>query len=768
MTSKFFPAVGVWMMAIVAVLMIAFATSCPSHAQVWFDEDGNLYDEDGHRVEFDDRPYDGDDDADDADTSRFDAYVQIGREAMEDKDYDTAIRALQTALLEHDDPEVFDLLQQAIEATVKPRISVTDFSISGTWKFDNPAQDLAEMFLPKLPRERFQLVERTRLDELLKEQDLTIAGLVGDPEKLRDQSLLGIRFLVMGSAIRGEPSVLSARLVDVATGEIVQTAQVTMETDRDLTRALDELAATIVLNDEEKAAWLAGLGERMLQGQAGDAQEVALLEAERSQQETAWRLRQQEAFEQWTQIKTMLARGDYDRAEWLARQCMFAYADTSYAEDFGALYDRAARMASLDAAQRRNDRDAMEALAQRDRQRDNERFDRHVDQGRRAMNAKDYASAIESFRLALAIRDSRDVRAWMEQCRQASRKPRLAVAIFGQSDGVGADALYNGFSATKYEYVTPRQLDGYARDKRIALRADSSAASLAGLVDQVQFVMLVNVTRPGRDYVVQARLLDLRARREIGTMRYDGIGDRAELQRVLARTGRDVQDPRAAAQFQKDRQQYEKFMETARAEFARKRWQPALDAYKKAYALQSSSEAQRGITLCNQQIEKERKEQRDAAAQARRDQQRYNDAMSKAQAAYKRMDYNEAMRQASAALAIKPRDVAAQRMIDDCRARLNGPKPGNLGQGSQQPPTRQQNTKQSTPPPTTTKQDTKPSTPPPAQNTKQSTPPPPATKQDAKPSPPPATKPAPQPETQPGQPSKSQPPARTTPSRGGR
>jgi len=708
-------------------------------------------------------------DSDDTDDQRFDAYAQLGRQALEDQEYDTAIRAFQAALMQKDDPDIFDLLQQTIERAVKPRIAVTDFTVSGTWKLANPPQDFADLFLPKLSRERYQLIERTRLDELLKEQDLTIAGLVNS-DTLRDKPLLGIRYLVMGSAIRGEPSILSARLVDVVTGEIAQTAQVTMDSDRDLSRALDDLAAMIAMTDEEKAAYAQARQQQAWE--EDDAQERALQAADRAEQELAWRQRQQDAYTQWMQVKALMARGNYDDAQWLARQCMYAYADTSYAEDFDALYEQSSRLAAREAATRRNDRAALDELARLERLRETARFDRHVEQGRRAMNARDYATAIECFRQALTIRDDREVRSWMDQCRQRAQKPRLAVVAFGQTAGVGLDAVFNGFSSASYDFVTQQQMERYCRDKRITLRTDMSASALAPLADTVQYAVLVNVSKSGNYYTVQVRLLDLRARKETGTMRYDGIADRAELQRVLARAGRDVQDPRAAAQYQRDRQQYERLMETARAEFARKRWTQAQDAYRKAYQIQPSSEALNGITLCTRRIEEERKSA-DAAAQKQRDQQRYDDAMSKARAAYNRMNYEEAQRQASLALSIKPRDVAAQRLLDDCRAKLAAPKPGKLGQG--QPVITPKPTQPTPPKPTPAppKNDPKPTTPPaPPKNDpapKPTTPPAPpkndpAPKPTTPPAPPkndPAPKPAPTPA--PKQPEKNDPPPATKP-----
>ncbi|MCL2700390.1 MAG: hypothetical protein FWE88_01705 [Phycisphaerae bacterium] len=765
MTSKQHSAIGVWAVAALVAAMSACTASV--HAQgIWYDKDGTLYDENGEILDAaPDETYFAYAD-DDADTDqRFADYVQRGQQAMTEGDYDTAVRAFQAALMENDDPEIFEWLQQAIEKAVKPRLAVTDFTVSGPWKLDNPSQDLAEMFLPKLSRERYQLVERSRLTELLKEQDLTIAGLVGDPEKLLDQSLLGIRYLVMGSAIYGEPSVLSARLVDAVTGEIVQTAQVAMDSDRDLLRALDDLAAMIVMTDEEKAAFLLEIQQRLTQ----DDEEWPVWQEHQEQEryflETQWRHRQHEAYEWWMKVKTMLADGEYAEASRLARHCMSAYADTSYAAEFGELYEKASRLAAKEAARGRNDRVAMDELARHERLRETERFDFYVDRGQRAMNARDYATAMENFRLALAIRDHRDVRSWLDQCRQSLQKPRLAVVAFGQADGLGMDAVFNGFSTARYAYVTQRQLETYCRSRRITLRPDMAASSLAALADDVQFVVFVNISRSGGFFTVQARMLDLRARRETGTMRYDGIGDRAELQRVLARTGRDLQNPAAAAQYKRDRQQYDRLMDTARNEFARRRWQQALDAYRSAYKLQPTTEAFRGISLCNARLEEERKN-RNADAQQQRNQQLYKDAMAKAQTAYKRMDYQEAQRQASIALSFVPRDQAAQRMIDDCRARQAAFKPDNIGQGSRPTPPAKPDQKQPMPPPA--KPDQKQPAPPLAKPDQKQPAPPPAKPDQKQPAPPPA-KPDQKPEQKPEQePDSRQPPARPTPPARGR
>ena len=80
------------------------------------------------------------------------------------------------------------------------------------------------------------------------------------------KKLKGVRYLVVGTVTRLGDLSVSARLVDAATGEIVQTADVSAENALALKDALDELASLLQMSPEEKAAYQELRGELQAMG----------------------------------------------------------------------------------------------------------------------------------------------------------------------------------------------------------------------------------------------------------------------------------------------------------------------------------------------------------------------------------------------------------------------------------------------------------------------------------------------------------------------
>lgn len=146
--------------------------------------------------------------------------------------------------------------------------------------FEGAQQDLATAWLATAPAVSLEhklhgirglhLVERRRLDRVLEEQRFSLSDLV-DPHKaakvgallVADQLVLGTYF-VFGTSVR-----FTARFVDVTTGTVVKTAQVTGVLDKRnpdlLWAAIDKLALALVdsLNEQTVAA---GRTERIALG----------------------------------------------------------------------------------------------------------------------------------------------------------------------------------------------------------------------------------------------------------------------------------------------------------------------------------------------------------------------------------------------------------------------------------------------------------------------------------------------------------------------
>ncbi len=137
----------------------------------------------------------------------------------------------------------------------KPTVAVIDFVVKGEVDIKGAGEAAAELLVANLGDQHYQLIERSQLAALLKEADLTLAFVQDNPEKVYGR-LKGVQYLAMGSVTRLGDLTITARLVEVATGKIIQTAAVSAEDARGLKDAIGELAAVLQMTSEEKARHL--------------------------------------------------------------------------------------------------------------------------------------------------------------------------------------------------------------------------------------------------------------------------------------------------------------------------------------------------------------------------------------------------------------------------------------------------------------------------------------------------------------------------------
>ena len=137
----------------------------------------------------------------------------------------------------------------------KPTLAVVDFSVKGEVGIKDAGEAVAELLVTRLGKDRYQLVERTQLAALLREMDLTVALVRDSPERVYGK-LRGVKYLVLGSVTKFGDLSITARLVDVATGRVAQTAEISAEDARGLKQALGELAKVLQMTDAEKKAYL--------------------------------------------------------------------------------------------------------------------------------------------------------------------------------------------------------------------------------------------------------------------------------------------------------------------------------------------------------------------------------------------------------------------------------------------------------------------------------------------------------------------------------
>lgn len=137
-----------------------------------------------------------------------------------------------------------------------PTAAVVSFEALGATPQD--AEILTERFRTELAaRNAFRLVERDRMDEILREQGLQKSGCTSTECAVQTGRLLGVRSTITGSISHlGTTWSVSAREIDVETGEILRTGVVDQqgEVDALLTSGMGRLADRLLGRSEKLIA----------------------------------------------------------------------------------------------------------------------------------------------------------------------------------------------------------------------------------------------------------------------------------------------------------------------------------------------------------------------------------------------------------------------------------------------------------------------------------------------------------------------------------
>jgi len=196
--------------------------------------------------------------------SRYDDQRQRARELRRDPaNLEQALAALQEAARVWDTPQVHEDIDECTLALQKrrDRISVADFEVRGDVGIPMAGRTLAENLLPGF-KPRFDLVEREQLTKVLDELHLA-GGDVATNDEARQQAgrLARVRYLVVGSVTPLCGITVNARLVEVQTGLVVQTARLIAADPDDFMRRLPKLALLLQMTDEQKIAFEADLAQ---------------------------------------------------------------------------------------------------------------------------------------------------------------------------------------------------------------------------------------------------------------------------------------------------------------------------------------------------------------------------------------------------------------------------------------------------------------------------------------------------------------------------
>lgn len=130
------------------------------------------------------------------------------------------------------------------------RLAVLPFyNNSGTARLDNLKLALADMTVHRLLRDgRFTLIERARIDLVLKEQSLQLTGIVDERTAVRVGKLLGASALLLGTFLESKNNFrVDARIVEVETGRTLVLSSVCVKEEellQGMDRMFDRLQAT--------------------------------------------------------------------------------------------------------------------------------------------------------------------------------------------------------------------------------------------------------------------------------------------------------------------------------------------------------------------------------------------------------------------------------------------------------------------------------------------------------------------------------------------
>ncbi|QVL32444.1 hypothetical protein KIH39_00570 [Telmatocola sphagniphila] len=144
---------------------------------------------------------------------------------------------------------------ELVIANRRPRVAIGHFEVIGDVGIPNVGQAIAEEILPHF-RGKYDIVEHSQVREVVEQLKL------GDTNWANDQKTFGqvgqivkANYMVVGSVSKIFGISVNARLVDVNSGLVVQTAKVVAGTPEELVKKLPSLARILQMNDQEKVAF---------------------------------------------------------------------------------------------------------------------------------------------------------------------------------------------------------------------------------------------------------------------------------------------------------------------------------------------------------------------------------------------------------------------------------------------------------------------------------------------------------------------------------
>jgi colicin import membrane protein len=165
-----------------------------------------------------------------------------------------AIAALQEAAKAWDTLQVRQEIDDYNLALQKrrDRVGIADFEVRGDLGVPGIGRAVAEELLPAL-KARFDVVERGQVSRVLDELKLEAGDLLDQPTSRREVGRLsGVKYVVLGSLTPLCGITAQARLVEVRSGIIVQTARISAPNAESLIARLPLLGQMLLMTDEQK------------------------------------------------------------------------------------------------------------------------------------------------------------------------------------------------------------------------------------------------------------------------------------------------------------------------------------------------------------------------------------------------------------------------------------------------------------------------------------------------------------------------------------
>ena len=463
--------------------------------------------------------------------------------------------------------------QTAQEMSGPPRLAVAEFEVGDDVGVPDAGRIVSDALLREFDPRRFQQVDRGAFASLLAAQGLDMNRVVVDPLILRDQEVRDVRYLVLGRVSRIGALMVTARLVDLGTGETVQTGEVFADDENGLLQALPGLASMLQMTDEEKTRY-SGLEET----------DTARLAEERRAAETSFQARQhaRDALSAVTGIRMLLARGDLERARQYAAWASQQFADTPA---FGEIEDLRVAVEREIGARREDEL-----------RRIHERFLRLRERGRAEAAGGNIDAAILAYEEALSLENDPAVR----QQLQWLRLPGLAVPDFDVTGDVGLAnpaRTLAGYvlerlagDGRRYRAVERPHLDRELR--RLGLTHRDVVRNPADLfLRRMQGIryLVCGQARPG-SIVLAAGFYDLADRRLVQTAEVT-VRRTRDLQRALDDLVKMLQMPNEKRRVYADQLRARTQMEIGDEAAAARKWKEASDAYQEAYRISGDRKA---------------------------------------------------------------------------------------------------------------------------------------------------------------------------------